>query len=483
MKDHGIPQRHRTGVFFRGITDAGLYVLAMNLASLVRLGWSDTFGKFRTYLPAEIIGGLVLACGLYVVNNYNLNRPRSFRWALLLQGSALAIATIALSALFYVGAVEAVGRGVVILGAVIALVSVSAHYYMVRWGHQFERERAGLLVCSQTDELELRELEKLCSQHFNFVGVIFCGTPPPRCPDALGTIDQLSALVARHKINRLICSSENLHREMLRKPLTEALFSGVTLNSTIAVCEEVLQYAPINLITPEWLLQASAYPSRNYIQKIKRAFDVIVSLSVLLIALPLLATGILLVWLTSPGPAFYRQVRSGIFGRQITLLKLRTMYIDAERDGPKWSVKGDSRITPVGNFLRKYRIDELPQLFSILKGEMSFVGPRPERPNFYADLEQRVPYFSERLMVQPGLTGWAQVNYPYGATSEDAWRKLEYDFYYMKHMSLFFDLLILLDTARIIIGGGVRSVQPAVFKTPPVATATQSGGDSTVAHA
>ena len=193
-----------------------------------------------------------------------------------------------------------------------------------------------------------------------------------------------------------------------------------------------------------------------YIKKVKRLFDIVVSIAGLILSAPLLLAAMVAVKVTSAGPVFYRQVRSGRFGRQVNVTKLRTMRVDAEKGGAVWSTENDPRVTPVGRILRKYRIDEIPQLFHVLMGTMSFVGPRPERPEMIEKLATSIPYYQERLMVQPGITGWAQVNYPYGSSVEDARRKLEYDLYYMKNMSVFLDLFILLDTVRIVIRGGAN---------------------------
>jgi lipopolysaccharide/colanic/teichoic acid biosynthesis glycosyltransferase len=164
--------------------------------------------------------------------------------------------------------------------------------------------------------------------------------------------------------------------------------------------------------------------------------------------------------LESRGPAFYRQSRVGLFGEEFSIVKLRSMRIDAESDGKAvFAQKNDPRVTRVGRFIRKTRIDELPQTWSVLKGEMSFVGPRPERRQFVEDLEQQLPYYAERHMVKPGITGWAQINYPYGASLEDSRHKLEYDLYYAKNYTPFLDLLILLQTARVVLwpeGAGAR---------------------------
>jgi lipopolysaccharide/colanic/teichoic acid biosynthesis glycosyltransferase len=188
---------------------------------------------------------------------------------------------------------------------------------------------------------------------------------------------------------------------------------------------------------------------------VKRSFDIIMSLLGLLFLGPFMLLGMLALKMTSRGPVFYKQTRCGRFGKLFQVIKLRSMSVDAEKNGAVWSQANDSRVTPVGKILRRYRVDEIPQLINVLRGEMSFVGPRPERPEFMDALAQEIPYFQERMMVQPGITGWAQVNYPYGASTEDARRKLEYDLYYTKNMGVFLDIFILLDTVRICLSGGL----------------------------
>jgi lipopolysaccharide/colanic/teichoic acid biosynthesis glycosyltransferase len=207
------------------------------------------------------------------------------------------------------------------------------------------------------------------------------------------------------------------------------------------------------------LLNASGEPHLLYIRKVKRLFDIVVSAVGLVLSVPVLLLSIALVKLTSRGPAFFRQVRSGRFGKPFAMIKLRSMCVDAEKNGAQWAQGGvngsrDPRVTVVGGIMRRFRIDEIPQLWNVLKGEMSFVGPRPERPEMIANLAKDVPYYEERMMVQPGITGWAQVNYPYGASVLDARRKLEYDLYYLKNMGLFLDVFILLDTVRTVLFGG-----------------------------
>lgn len=171
----------------------------------------------------------------------------------------------------------------------------------------------------------------------------------------------------------------------------------------------------------------------------------------LVLTFPIIVIFAVLVKLDSRGPAFFRQRRVGLYGAPFTLLKLRSMRTDAEAGGAQWASENDPRITRVGGLIRKLRIDELPQVWTVLKGQMSFVGPRPEVPTFVEDLEDKLPYYAERHMVKPGITGWAQINYPYGASIEDARHKLEYDLYYAKNYTPFLDLLILLQTLRVVL--------------------------------
>lgn len=472
MNYHGILQRHRSHVLLRGLVDAALFFGGMRLASLVRFSFDPTLEKWGSYEFAVGAGALTFASLAYIAGLYSFRRV--WRWWSVVFGLLFAIggACLLIVLLTYSVSTDAVGRGILGLGALFATTLIFLHHLVFLARSRHERERVALLDPGHHDDPEVHRVPALWSEHFQILGVITRDGVNPTLPlPVLGPISRLPDLIPDRGIDRVVCSQACLRDPELRPQLSRAFFSGVTVTPVVTVCEELQQCVPLDLVTPDWLLAASSFPNRFYLLKVKRAFDLLAALALLPVGLPLLLLGMLLVKLTSRGPVFYRQLRSGKFGRPLFVTKLRTMRTDAERNGPQWaSGSGDARLTPVGGFLRKYRIDELPQLFHILSGEMSFVGPRPERPEFQQDLERRIPHFGERLMVQPGLTGWAQVNYPYGASIEDAARKLEYDFYYMKHMSLSFDLLILLDTVRIILRGGVRQVRPRLtFSRPPAA--------------
>lgn len=207
----------------------------------------------------------------------------------------------------------------------------------------------------------------------------------------------------------------------------------------------------IEALQPSWLIYSDGFRLSPFNNFVKRTFDVVVSLGLLIFALPVMAVTAIAVRLESPGAVLYRQERVGLGGQSFTLLKFRSMRDDAERDGIRWAANSDPRVTRIGGIIRKFRIDELPQLFNVLKGDMSFVGPRPERPFFVDQLAKQIPFYGERHSVKPGITGWAQVNYPYGASIEDAKQKLAYDLYYVKNRTVFLDLVILVNTVRVIL--------------------------------
>jgi len=208
----------------------------------------------------------------------------------------------------------------------------------------------------------------------------------------------------------------------------------------------------LEALQPSWLIFSDGFRTGWIVDAVKRSVDVIASAAVLVLTAPLLLATALAVKLESPGPILYRQERVGLRGKTFTLLKFRSMRVDAEQDGtPQWAMKADPRVTRIGTFIRKVRIDELPQLLNVLRGDMSFIGPRPERRYFVDQLASQIPFYSERHSVKPGISGWAQINYPYGASLEDARQKLAYDLYYVKNRTVFLDLLILVQTAKVIL--------------------------------
>jgi exopolysaccharide biosynthesis polyprenyl glycosylphosphotransferase len=262
--------------------------------------------------------------------------------------------------------------------------------------------------------------------------------------------------MSQGRVSRIVVTDP----EMLRMDLPTLIDSklrGLKIEQAVESCEHMCGKIWIEGLKPEWWIYSGGFAPTRSCRIVKKIVDFAGAVFLTVLLAPLMALTAALIKLTSKGPVLYCQERVGLNGKPFMVRKFRSMYADAESaSGPAWAKPGDSRITPLGRFLRKFRIDELPQLFNILRGEMSFVGPRPERPYFVELLKGKLPYYDLRHYVRPGITGWAQVMYPYGSSVADSYQKLQYDLYYSKHMSLVLDLTILLKTIKVVLSGEGR---------------------------
>jgi sugar transferase (PEP-CTERM system associated) len=274
--------------------------------------------------------------------------------------------------------------------------------------------------------------------------------PSPKVFSREATIGEL---VERHRIDEIIVAErEQRGGGVPMDQLLACRIRGIPVLDLAAFYERAKSEVPIDSLKASWLVYGDGFVQGRARQVAKRAFDILCSGFLLLLASPVMLLTILAIKLDSPGPIIYRQERVGLGGRIFMCLKFRSMRTDAEKDGvARWAAKNDARVTRIGAFIRKTRIDELPQLLSVLRGEMSLVGPRPERPSFVAQLKEQIPFYDVRHSVKPGVTGWAQVRYSYGASLEDARRKHQFDLYYVKNNSLFLDLLVLIETVSVVL--------------------------------
>jgi len=273
-------------------------------------------------------------------------------------------------------------------------------------------------------------------------------------PSVVGTFDELAGVVARQRVDVVVVA---LDEGRGRTPIGELLqlrLAGIEVFEVTAFLEALTGRIALESLRPSWLAFSEGFDRTRVFRVTKRLVELAAAAALLVVSAPILALLAVLVPLESRGPILYRQRRVGQRGQPFDLLKLRTMQTDAEADGPVWaSDGGDPRVTRLGRFLRRTRLDELPQLLNVFRGAMSFVGPRPERPHFVEQLRTVILFYDARHEVKPGITGWAQVKFGYGSSLEDAERKLEYDLYYIKHMSWAFDVGILLYTAKVVFGG------------------------------
>ncbi|AUX42913.1 sugar transferase [Sorangium cellulosum] len=274
---------------------------------------------------------------------------------------------------------------------------------------------------------------------------------PIDAPEVAGRTRDLRRLCEQRGISAVIVATSDRRGAFPLEELLELKLRGVEIEEGMDFYERATGKIFVRELRPSQIIFSHGFSVRRRTLVAKRAFDVVCAALGLVLALPLIAVTAALVKLDSRGPALYSQVRTGALGRPFRIHKLRSMRTDAEKNGAAWATEDDPRVTRVGRFIRKTRIDELPQLWNVLVGEMSMVGPRPERPEFIDLLEQQIPYFRQRLCVKPGVTGHAQVRCRYGASAEDALEKLQYDLYYIKRMSLWFDISILVDTVKVVL--------------------------------
>ncbi|HKW89269.1 MAG TPA: TIGR03013 family XrtA/PEP-CTERM system glycosyltransferase [Candidatus Acidoferrales bacterium] len=272
-------------------------------------------------------------------------------------------------------------------------------------------------------------------------------------PRIIGAVADVEEIVAREKVDRIVLSLKERRNGTPVQQLLSLKLAGVKVEDVHNCRERLSGEIALEHLVPSWLILSEGFEKSQVLLAAKRAMDVVGSFFILLLVLPLLPLIALAIYLETGRPIFFRQSRVGYKGNEFELVKFRSMVQDAEKDGPRWAAREDNRVTNVGRILRNTRLDEIPQLFNVLRGEMSLVGPRPERRVFCSMLEQRIPYFNLRHSVRPGLTGWAQVKFRYSATLDDAREKLAFDLFYVKNLSIFVDLAILFETAKVVLLG------------------------------
>ncbi len=270
----------------------------------------------------------------------------------------------------------------------------------------------------------------------------------------LGDITSVEQVVRDHRVSRIIVALEDRRGNLPIRDLVKLRLAGVRVEDVHSTMAALTGRVWLETLRPSWFVFSEGFRRSRSTLLIKRAVDILISCIFLILAAPLLVIVAVVIRLESHGPAIYRQKRVGLCGKVFNVLKFRSMAVDAEaKHGAQWAAADDVRVTRLGRFIRRYRIDELPQVINVLRGDMSFVGPRPERPVFVDSLRQQISYYDERHSVRPGITGWAQVSCPYAASVQDALRKLEYDLFYLKNLSIFFDCAIILRTIRIVLSG------------------------------
>jgi sugar transferase (PEP-CTERM system associated) len=442
------------------LCETALIVGGVFLATWARLGDQAflTFYIENGFAKAFVIAGVCQLC-LHYADLYDLRSITDRRDLFIRIVQALGAASFVLAALYFWFPDLMIGRGVFMIAAVLVITLVAGWRLAFEWiSRQIAPQERLLIVGTNQAALGLsRELfERRHELGVEIVG--FVDPDPARVgapvlnPGVIGTVEDIPAIVRARAVDRVVVSLADARGKLPMEKLLEMKLDGVSFDHLASVYEEYTGKIAVETLRPSWLIFSSGFRKTTALAASKRLVDAAAALVGLAIGLPLMALVALVLRLTSRGPVLYHQQRVGQHGRVFTVHKFRSMRPDAEAEtGAVWSAPNDARVTPVGRFLRRTRLDELPQLWNVLKGDMSLVGPRPERPEFVRQLTTAIPFYGQRHVVRPGLTGWAQVRYTYGASVEDALEKLQYDLFYIKNMSLALDLFTMVATIKTVL--------------------------------
>lgn len=456
--------RQRLLMLGLAVFDASCLTLTYNVTRWLRLEEGAWVGLNRALL---VLIGLWLSAS-YLLGRYSQPEPDRRR-SLLLRLAMTALVPVLILAVvlghswvFQVADARTRFRGFLLpmLGGT-AVLSAVAQILLTSW----QRERRHWLLLGEGEELAVLQAEVACDPPLAQLRLLW-RTPEAFSADDLASLPPVDGIAVSDRLN--------LPEHQLQSLLQERA-TGTGVSSLVNWSEQHLQRVPPELFSNRWLLNAEGFglQPNTWTWRLKRSLDLLGAGALVVLTLPLMLLAALLIWITDRGPVLYGQTRTGLYGKPFKIWKLRTMRLDAEADGVRWSSQRDSRITPVGHWLRRLRIDELPQLLAVILGEMSLIGPRPERPELEGELERLIPHYRVRHWIRPGLSGWAQVCFPYGASVADSRMKLSYDLYYLRNANLLLDLLILIKTIRLV--SGARGSLP-LESSPALVTSIDGPG-------
>jgi sugar transferase (PEP-CTERM system associated) len=448
-----------------------LIALAFFCGAWVRFWNQPLEFEFYTRLPdfawQGLVAVMVFELCFYYCDLYNPQAVRTRNGEIICLGQSLGVSSLFLGLVYFIFPGLLMGRGVFLIGTalVAAFVTVNRLALDTAWKVAIPKQR--ILIVGARDLARKVALQLLERTDLNFELVGFVEPDPSGIQaggsqvvgyPVLGPAASLEALSAAHRVSKIIVALEDRRGMLPTRDLVRLRVQGVRVEDATTTLANLTGRVSLETVQPSWFVFSEGFHRSRFTVGLKRALDLVLGAAGLLISAPLMLLVAIAIRLDSRGPVIFRQQRVGLGGRCFGLLKFRSMCADAEAgNGAQWAAEDDPRVTRVGRWIRKFRLDELPQFLNVIRGDMGFVGPRPERPEFVQVLRQRISYYDERHSMRPGLTGWAQVQYRYGGSATDALRKLEYDLFYLKHMSLVFDCIIILKTVRIVLtGSGAR---------------------------
>lgn len=428
--------------------------LAASIRGAIDLG--AAFDNHALLSKILLVTGICQLC-IYYYDLYGDDLIQ-FRWEIVVKLlQALGIASFVVFAVYHLLPQLQLGRGIFLTTLVVLPLILMA--WRLCYSHYISRYFRTKVLIIGTDELAKslgREMVQKPELGYEVVG--FIDRDPAKKgmkvvnPGVIGDFENLIDVMNVHRIRHVIVALEDRRGQLPIEALLASKLKGIRIDDGLSFYERISGKIAVQQLRPSWLIFAYGFRKNQLTSAVKRFVDVSCAVVGLILSSPLFVVLSTLIKLTSPGPVFYRQDRVGEGGRIFSLLKFRSMRADAEENsGPVWAIEKDPRVTRLGHFMRKFRLDELPQMVNVLRGEMSFVGPRPERPAFVEMLREQIPYYDLRFSVKPGITGWAQVRYHYGGTLQGALEKLQYELYYIKNMSFLLDLFILLETVKVVL--------------------------------
>jgi sugar transferase (PEP-CTERM system associated) len=425
---------------------------------------SGSFNTGNLALQSGVFAA-VTAIAMYSMGLYEPKLREGVNGVLLRTVGAFALMSVAMAVIFYVVPALHVWRGNFALTASLAFTAALTN--RVLWTRfidleQFKRRVLVLGAGEAAASINRKMRRRSDRRGFRIVGFVRTGDEEAQISrEPVLTLDcSLADYVRRHDIDEIVVAMDTGSTDIPQEDLMRCRAIGARVLDLVDFFEQEAGKVLIKHVRPNWFAFTNGFRQANASSIGKRLFDVSMSFLLLMVSWPFMLLTVLAIWIEDgvAAPVFYKQRRVGLNGRVYEVIKFRSMTVNAESDGKaRWATANDARITRVGAFIRKTRIDELPQIINVMAGDMAFVGPRPERPEFVRELNEKIPYYEKRHCVKPGITGWAQMNYPYGASEKDTYNKLEFDLYYVKNQSLFLDFLVLLQTAEVIIfGKGAR---------------------------
>lgn len=409
------------------------------------------------FVLKALTGTLLVMMVFHLSQRYDTHRVYGRRELALRLLLGLGAAYVLIAALGYPGSALRMGPTAYTLSFVFSFVGILTVQLLYSQVNPHSRNRRRLLLLGSGRPAQvIADTVNGSNPTYEMLGCIDALSHPageaPRGVKMLGRVEDLPSVSRATRPDVIVVALTERRRSLPLPAILECKFQGIEVEDWPTFYEKLTGKILLTDLRPSWLIFSEGFSTNNATVVVKRWIDVTFSALTILMTLPLWPLLALAIRLESPGPVFYRQSRIGKGGKVFSLIKFRSMRQDAEvGTGPVWATENDPRITRVGRFLRRSRLDELPQLVNVIAGHMSLVGPRPERPSFVSELQEQIPFYINRLAVKPGVTGWAQVKYHYGSTVEDAIEKLQYDFYYIKNMSIFLDLLILLQTVQVVL--------------------------------